>query len=32
VLAVTTLLPVLPLTSTMISLEERLERLLKIVF
>ena len=31
-LAVTTLLPVLPLTLTMISLEELLERLLKIVF
>jgi hypothetical protein len=31
-LAVTTLLPVLPLTLTMISLEELLERLLKMVF
>jgi hypothetical protein len=31
-LAVTTLLPVLPLTLTMISLEELLDRLLKIVF
>jgi len=31
-LAVTTLLPVLPLTLTMISLEELLERLLKLVF
>jgi hypothetical protein len=31
-LAVTTLLPVLPLTLTMISLEELLERLLKIAF
>ena len=31
-LAVTTLLPVLPLMLTMISLEELLERLLKIVF
>ena len=31
-LAVTTLLPVLPLTLTMISLEQLLERLLKVVF
>ena len=31
-LAVTTLLPVVPLTLTMISLEELLERLLKLVF
>ena len=31
-LAVATLLPVVPLTLTMISLEELLERLLKIVF
>ena len=31
-LAVTTLLPVLPLTLTMISLEELLDRLLKIIF
>jgi hypothetical protein len=31
-LAVITLLPVLPLTLTMISLEELLERLLKVVF
>ena len=31
-LAVATLLPVLPLTLTMISLQELLERLLKIVF
>jgi hypothetical protein len=31
-LAVTTLLPVVPLTLTMISLEELLERLLEIVF
>jgi hypothetical protein len=31
-LAVTTLLPVLPLTLTMISLEELLERVLKVVF
>jgi hypothetical protein len=31
-LAVTTLLPVLPLTLTMISLEELLERLLKVLF
>jgi hypothetical protein len=31
-LAVTTLLPVLPLMLTMISLEELLDRLLKIVF
>ncbi len=31
-LAVTTLLPVLPLLLTMISLEELLDRLLKIVF
>ena len=31
-LAVTTLVPVVPLTLTMISLEELLERLLKIVF
>ena len=31
-LAVTTLVPVLPLMLTMISLEELLDRLLKIVF
>ena len=31
-LAVTTLLPVVPLTLTMISLEELLERLLKLLF
>jgi hypothetical protein len=31
-LAVTTLLPVVPLTLTMISLEQLLERLLKLVF
>jgi hypothetical protein len=31
-LAVATLLPVLPLTLTLISLEELLERLLKIIF
>ena len=31
-LAVTTLLPVLPLMLTLISLEELLERLLKIIF
>ena len=31
-LAVLTLMPVLPLTLTMVSLEELLDRLLKIVF
>ncbi len=31
-LAATTLVPVVPLTLTMISLEELLERLLKVVF
>ena len=31
-LALTTLLPVLPLTLTMISLEELLDRLLEVVF